>query len=39
MLTAKKKQEVIDSIDFMPGHKAKMIEVFKKIETVSVHSY
>jgi hypothetical protein len=35
MLSQRKKQEIIDSIGFLPGHRAKLIEVFKKIETVS----
>jgi len=35
MLSQRKKQELLDSLMFLPGHRAKMIEVFKKIETVS----
>ena len=34
MLSQRKKQEILESIDFLPGHRAKMIEVFKKIEAV-----
>jgi len=35
MISQRKKQEMLDSIDFLPGHKAKLLELFKKIETVS----
>ena len=35
MLTHRKKQEILDSIAFMPGHKQKMIDLFRRIDTVS----
>ena len=35
MMTHRKKQEILDSIAFMPGHKQKMIDLFRRIDTVS----
>ena len=35
MLTHRKKQEILDSISFRPGHKQKMVDLFRRIELVS----
>ena len=36
MITHRKKQELIDTIDLMPGHKQRFIELFKRIDNVSI---
>ena len=35
MLSQRKKTDLIGSIDLMPGHKTRMIELFRRIENVS----
>jgi hypothetical protein len=39
LITDQRKQALMSTIDFMPGHRAKMNEVFRKIETVSIHAF
>ena len=35
MLTHRKKRLILDSITFLPGHKQKMVDLFRKIDNVS----
>ena len=35
MITHRKRQELIDSIELLPGHKQRFIELFRRIDNVS----
>ena len=39
MLTHRKKQEIIDSIELLPGHKQRMIDLFRRIDNVSTEQF
>ena len=35
MMSQRRKNEVMTSIEFLPGHKQRLIDLFKRIDTVS----
>ena len=39
MMSAKKKQELFGQIDFLPGHKQRLLDLFRRVDNVSLSDH